>query len=173
MNSFTIHIQYTPEELHAAYKIHNKKVYPIGSKMLLILGLISILIGAGLLIYSYLSLAFTNWFAWFLIFYGVTVIIFYFWRANNMGKRMFKKMPDFAQPFEFTFSEKGVRIISANANSENSWSYYNNYIITPDLILIYPNKFRFNFFAKEHFTEEQFKVLQSWIRGNIPIPFKR
>jgi len=173
MEPFTIQIQYTAEELQQAYKIHNKKVYPIAGRLLLILGLISIVIGIPLLLYSYIWLSFINWFAWFLIIYGALVISIYIWRIRTMGKRMFSKMPDFAHPYEYTFSEKGIKAVSPSTNSDNNWSYYSRYCIAPDMILLYPNKFRFNFFAKKHFTEEQFKQLQDWVIENVPPAFKK
>jgi hypothetical protein len=169
MDSFKINIQYSYQELQAAYSIHYNKVYPIGSRLLLILGLISLVIGIGLLVYSYIAFSFTNWFAWFLIIYSIVLIVFYFWRFKTIGKRMFRKMPDFENPYEYTFSENGIQAASKNVNSDNRWSYYIKYFINSEMILLYPNKFRFNFFARKHFTDEQFALLQKWIKENIPV----
>jgi hypothetical protein len=173
MDAFTVRIQYTPEDLQRAYRIHNSKVYPVGSRLLLFLGLISLIIGGVLMLYSCFALKFTNWFAWFLIIYGIFIIGFYFWRIKTMGRRMFSKMPDFTHPYEYTFSEIGIKASSVFVNSDNLWNYYIRYCITPDMILLYPNKFRFNFFARKHFTEEQFKQLQAWIIENVPDTFKK
>jgi hypothetical protein len=173
MDSFTLSIKYTQEDLQKAYKIHFGKIYPLAGKLMLILGLISISIGVGLLLFSYLAINYTNWFAWFLVVYGIILIIYYFWRINTMGRRMFAKMPDMLHSYEYTFSENGIRVVSTSVQSDNSWNYYCRYYIAPDIILLYPNKFRFNFFDRKHFTEEQFTQLRSWVTRNVPPTFKK
>jgi hypothetical protein len=173
MESFTISIQYTPEDLQKAYKVHYSKVYPIAGRLLLILGIISLVFGAALLLYSYLGFSFTNWFAWFLIVYGLIIMAIYFWRVGTIGRRMFSKMPDFEYPYEYVFSDQGIKITSKNVNSENNWDYFSRYCITEDMILLYPNKFRFNFFARKYFTEEQFLQLRSWVTEKVPPAFKK
>lgn len=164
---FELTIQYTAGDLQRAYQIHYRKGYPVGSRLLMILGVISLVFGTVLMLYSYLSLHFTNWFAWFLVVYGVLVIVFYYWRFYTMGKRMFKKMPDFEHPYHYVFSEDGIRAQSVNVNSDNAWAYYNRCIIEEDMIILYPNRYRFNFFAKRHFSPEQFETLKKWVREKV------
>jgi hypothetical protein len=164
---FEVTIQYSAKDLQRAYQLHYQKGYPIGSRLLMILGVISLIIGGALLAYSYLYLQFSNPFAWFLIAYGVLMIMIYFWRFYTIGKRMFKKMPEFQHPYHYTFSEKGIKAESPLANSDNQWEYYNRCIISDDMILLLPNKFRFNFFARRHFTDEQFKMLRHWVEANV------
>lgn len=167
MQPFELTIQYSSDDLQKAYQLHYRKGYPISSRLLMILGVISLIIGSALLLYSYLWLFFTNWFAWFLVVYGILVVLFYYWRFYTMGQRMFKKMPDFEHPYHYTFSEKGIKAESTHINSDNNWEYYIRCVITDDMILLYPNKFRFNFFARRHFSDEQFKTLQQWARENV------
>jgi hypothetical protein len=173
LEAFSVTIQYTPEDLQQAYNIHYSKVYPVAGRLLLILGLISLVFGIGLLLYSYMAISFTNWFAWFLLVYGVVVIAIYIWRVRTVGKRMFAKMPDFLHPYEYTFSQKGILAAGMNVNSDNNWGYYTRYCHTPDMILLYPNKFRFNLYPRKHFTDEQYAQLFSWIVEHVPATFKK
>jgi hypothetical protein len=164
MESFSITIQFTAEDLQKAYRIHFRKGNTLRGRLLLILALISFGIGIVLLLYSYIALQFDNWFAWFLVVYGMLLLFLFFWRFNTMGKRMFRKMPDFKHPWEYTFSLEGVKATGKTASSENSWAHYVKGIITEDMILLYPNRFRFSFFDKQHFTDEQFAQLKDWAR---------
>jgi hypothetical protein len=164
---FEVTIQYSAKDLQRAYQLHYQKGYPLGSRLLMILGVISVIVGGALLAYSYLFLHFSNTFAWFLIFYGIFMIMFYFWRFYTIGKRMFKKMPEMQHPYHYTFSEHGIKAESPVASSNNQWEYYNQGIVSDDMIVLLPNKFRFNFFARRHFTEEQFKMLRHWVETNV------
>lgn len=167
MDSFKINIQYSDKDLQEAYKIHYTKIYPLGSRLLLIIGVIALFFGVALFTYSYFSLSFTNWFALFLVAYGIVVILFFYWRFATMGKRIFKKMPDFKNPYEYTFSEKGIKSVNANVNSENRWEYYIRSVVTDNIIMLYPNKLKFNFFSRRHFTNEQFLCLKNWVNKNV------
>jgi hypothetical protein len=172
MEAFTINIQITAEDLHQAYKIHVKKVYPVAGRLLLILGLLALAAGTGLLIYSRIRFSFINWTAGLFIAYGIFMIILHFWRVKTTGKKIAAKMPGIVQSIEYTFSENGIKVIGPDVNSDNSWSYYCRYCIMPEIILLYPDKFRFNFFAAKFFTGEQWEQLKSWIMANVPPSFK-
>jgi hypothetical protein len=167
MRDFDVTIQYSAEDLQQAYHLHYRKAFPVGSKLLLILGGIAFVFGLGLLLYSYLRLNFTNWFAWFLIIYAVLMVAFYYWRYYSMGKRMFKKMTDFQYPFQYHFSDKGIKVSNPNVNSDNKWSYYEKHIMDDDMILLYPNKLRFNFFARRHFEGAAFDELREFVTKNV------
>jgi hypothetical protein len=169
MEPFSITIQYTPEDLQQAYRLHNKKMFPVSSKLLLILAAISFFAGTTLLVYGYAGAGFVNWFARFLVVYGIALVLFYGWRVRTMGRRMFSKMPEFNTPYECTFSREGIRISNPAIQSNNAWHYYNHYIITDNMILLYPHKFRFNYFPRRCFTDGQFVQLRDWIIQYVPL----
>ena len=162
-------IQFTPDDLQLAYSVHYRKAYPLRSRMLLIVGGISFLIGLFLLAVQLYSGAttYTNWAAWFLLCYGVLIALLYFYNLRSIGKRMYNKMPDFKKPFHYTFTAERIEVKSENVNSQNNWEFYQSAMITPLVTMIYPNKFRFSMFPKHYFTDEEYETLRQWIKARI------
>ncbi|HNZ42047.1 MAG TPA: YcxB family protein [Bacteroidales bacterium] len=162
-------IHYTPEDLQMAYSTHLKKMYPVRSRMLLVIAAVSFIIGCILLFYEHKNGSddYTNWAAWFLIVYGVAIAALYFYNQHNLGKRMFSKMPDFAKPFSYVFSPEQIQVSSDNINNTNKWEFYQSALITSEIIMVYPNKFRFNLFPKKYFSDEEFELLKQWVRAKI------
>lgn len=162
-------IQYTPEDLQLAYTTHFRKIYPVRSRLLLIVSAISFVAGSVLLVYELIkgTTGYTNWAAWFLIAYGAIILILYFTNLRNVGKRMYSKMPDFEKPFNYVFSEEKIQVTSENVNNTNKWEFYQSALICPDVIMVYPNKFRFNLFPRKYFTNEEFETLILWIKAKV------
>ena len=86
---------------------------------------------------------------------------------KRLGVRMYKKMPDFKNPFNYKFTETNLEVSGTNVNSNNNWEYYQSALITPNVIMIYPNKFRFSLFPKIYFTDEEFSQLRKWVSAKI------
>lgn len=162
-------ILYTSGDLQLAYQTHFRKRYPIRSRLLLIIGAISFFIGLFLLVSQKhrFDIEYNNWASWFLLFYGVLIAFLYFFNLKNIGRRMYSKMPEFRSEFEYTYTEESISVKSENTNNNNKWEYYQNSIITKDVIIIYPNRFRFNLFPRKYFTEEEYNQLKNWIVSKI------
>ena len=162
-------ILFTPGDLQLAYSTHFRKAYPIRSRLLLIVGVISFIIGLILLVFQFYAggMNYTNWAAWFLLCYGVVIAVLYFYNLRNIGKRMYSKMPDFKNPFNYIFTPDSIQVKSENVNSTNNWEYYQSALISPEVIMIYPNKFRFSLFPKKYFTEEEYQTLKKWIINKV------
>jgi hypothetical protein len=164
METINVDITYTAADLQKSYTLHFKKMYPVKSKMLIIFGILIISLGAIMLL---LKSAFndTDWLPWFYVIFGVLAIIYHFWQYATIGKRMFKKLPDFKHAFHYVITDEGIQTASATASSEVKWEHYHKAIITDDLILLYPNKFRYNLFPKRFFLERDFKALYTKIKS--------
>ena len=80
---------------------------------------------------------------------------------------MFKKMHDFKSPYDYTFNSEGFTGIGKDLKSEASYTHFKKYIFSETLILLCPNKFRFNFFPKKYFTDEEYSQLKEWIKIKI------
>ena len=152
--------------MQKSYDVFYKKVYSVRTYLLLAFGIISFLAGVGFLIHSVIF-EFTNYFSWFLIVYGLFLIVYHFIRLKTTGKRMFKKLHDFSSPFDYIFNSEGFSGKGSETKSESTWNYFKKYIINDDIILLCPNKFRFNFFPKKYFTDEEFGQLKIWIKAKI------
>jgi hypothetical protein len=144
-------------------------MYPVRSRLLLIIGALSFLVGAMLLTFQFFSKThdYTNWASWFLLCYGFVIAVLYFYNLKRIGKRMYAKMPDFKNPFNYKFTADNIVVTAENVNSNNNWEYYQSALISPDVIMIYPNKFRFSLFPKTYFTEEEFNQLKTWVKAKI------
>jgi hypothetical protein len=169
MESIEKTILFKSEDLQLAYTTHFRKMYPVRSRLLLIVGFISFLIGALLLVFQYASGTHNNinWASWFLVCYGIIIALLYFYNLKRIGKRMYKKMPDFKNPFNYKFTAEDITVKAENVNSNNNWEYYQSALISPDVIMIYPNKFRFSLFPKTYFTEEEFNQLKTWVAAKV------
>ena len=169
MESIEKTILFTPEDLQLAYTTHFRNVYPVRSRLLLIVGFISFLIGAILLTFQFISGTQNNinWASWFLVIYGVIIALLYFYNLKRLGKRMYSKMPDFKNPFTYKITSVNIEVKAENVNSNNNWGYYQSALITAEVIMIYPNKFRFSLFPKKYFTEEEFSEMKKWISASV------
>jgi len=98
---------------------------------------------------------------------GIITICYYYWMYKTMGKRMFKKMPDFSNEYHYDFSNEGINIKSKTIDSDVKWDYYKSALISNDIILLYPNKLRFNLFPKQNFSQKQYDWLISIIKSKI------
>lgn len=167
MESIDIEITYTADDLQKSYKAHFNRQYPIRSKLVLILGILLIILGILLIAIEnatnkseILGISYAG--------LGVASILYFFWNSNTLGKRMYKKMPDFRLPYHYKITTESILITNKNITTEVKWEHFTNSLITDDMILIYPNKFRYNLFPKRYFTDEQFVKLVSLIRENVP-----
>ena len=169
MDKIEKNIQYSPGDLQLAYTTHFRRIYPVRSRLLLFVSAVSFIVGGALLIYettrSYAAV--TNWAAWFLLAYGAIIAVLYFYNLRTVGKRMYSKMPDFKKPFNYVFSAESVQVSSENVNSTNKWEFYQSALISSGVIMVYPNKFRFNLFPKKYFSDEEYEMLKQWIRAKI------
>jgi hypothetical protein len=162
-------IKYTPEDLQLAYTTHFRRMYPVRSRLLIVVSIISLIAGCVFIIYDLKkgSNIYGNWAAWFLICYGIIIGILYFYNLRTVGKRMYSKMPDFEKPFNYVFTDEKIQVSSETINSNNTWEYYQTALISSEVIMVYPNKFRFNLFPKKYFTNEEYEMLKQWIRAKI------
>ena len=169
MESIEKSILFTSDDLQLAYTTHFRKMYPVRSRLLLIIGIISFLIGALLLIFQFFSKVsdYTNWASWFLLCYGLIIIFLFYFNLKRIGKRMYSKMPDFKTPFQYKFTAENIEVKAENVNSDNKWEHYQTALISAEVIMVYPNKFRFSLFPKKYFTEEEFSQLKQWVIARV------
>ena len=166
MEKFSININYNYSDLQIAYNLHFKKLYPIKSRLLLLFGALLVIIGLLLcFLDNHLEKSILLGVLYSIL--GIITICYYYWMYKTMGKRMFKKMPDFSNEYHYDFSNEGINIKSKTIDSDVKWDYYKSALISNDIILLYPNKLRFNLFPKQNFSQEQYDWLISIIKSKI------
>jgi hypothetical protein len=166
MESIKVTIQYGPEDLQSAYALHFRKLYPVRSRMVLILGTILVFFGILLVVLQSLT-GLISWMPWAFLLYGILVIAYYYWRYGRMGKTAFKKLVNFHYPFTFTISPEGLNTVGKNVSSNNNWNYYQIAIVTDRMIILYPNKLNLVMLPKKYFSDEEFSQLTEWVRTNV------
>ena len=174
MEAIRCTINYLPKDLQKAYMIHYKHNHPLKRWLVPALSALLILLGVFLLFItkSRESVNDRSWFivACFFIVYALIFLVYYVRKMKMLGRTMFNKMPEFKNSFDYTFSADGIVSKSKDfVSSDVKWSYYQEAIIDKDIVLLFPNKFRFNFYHKRYFSEEEFKQLKTWTQDNIPV----
>lgn len=166
MENFSIDITYNYSNLQTAYNLHFNKLYPIKSKLLWLFSILLIIVGI-MLCFINKQLETSMLLGVVYIILGVISLCYCFWIYKTMGKRMFKKMPDFSNEFHYDFSNDGINIKSKTICTDVKWEYYKHAIISDDMILLYPNKLKFNIFPKRNFSNEQYNCLADKIKSKI------
>jgi len=167
MGSIKVSIIFFPEDLQKAYMIHYKKNYPFRSLLIPVICAFLILIAIFLLLVSKPG-EYSHTLALFFIAYALVFIVYFIWKMKTLGKRMFNKIHEFKNTFEYEFSEEGVMAkCEGLVSSDIRWGYYHDAIIDKDMVLLYPNKLKFNFFHKRYFTEDGFEQLKVWVKSNV------
>lgn len=166
MEPIEIEITYTADDLQKSYKAHFNKQYPIRSKLVLFMGILLIILGL-LLVAIENATSKSNWLGISYSGLGAIAIIYYLWNSNTLGKRMYNKMPDFKLPYHYKITSEGINITNKSISTDVKWDHFWNSLITDDMILIYPNKYRYNLFPKRYFTDEQFQQLAKLIKENV------
>jgi hypothetical protein len=168
MESIKVTIQYSPEDLQNAYALHFRKLQPVRSRLVLILGAILVFFGILLVVLQSLS-GIISWMSWAFLLYGMLVVAYYYWRFGRMGKVAFKKLVNFHFPFTFTITPEGLDTVGKNVSSNNTWDYYQIAIVTEHMIILYPNKMHLVFLPKKYFSDIEFSQLTDWVRNNVKV----
>src|SRR6476619_3763268 len=102
----TITFKYTPQLLQKAHELHYKKFFPLRGKIILILGLLAV--WAGVLLALVKGGGNNLWYSVPLILYGGVAIGVHFFMTRTIGKRAFKKLKDYQDPFTISIGEDGL-----------------------------------------------------------------
>lgn len=162
MDTIKCTINYSPEDLQKAYMLHYKKFHPARRWLVPVLVAFIIIIGIFLLLVTHFGE--THFFiAIFCVLYALLFGILYTWRIRTLGRRMFRKMFEFGKTYEYEFTEKSILAKAEGLiSSDVNWEYYRHAIIDKNMIVLLPNKLKFNFYHKRHFTAEQFEQIKKW-----------
>ena len=114
------------------------------------------------------SSGYAPFFVAFFFLYGIFLLIWYGIRIRTLGRRMFNKMPDFDYVYEYEYCDSGYKVSSEKIKNEINWSYYSKALLGNDMIMLYPNRVRFNFFPRRVFRDSEFEQLKIWVRQNVP-----
>jgi hypothetical protein len=170
MLNISLTILYTARDLQKGYLLHLRKIRPFRSRLILILGIVLVVIG--------LLLFLLNWYKpdtdflslflrWFFVTYGIVVVGFYFWSMHTIGKRMFKKMPDFQHPYTYTITEQGIVTKGKEILSVVEWGHFKKYVADDEMILLYPNELRFHLFPKKYFSGDDYALFKDWVEKRV------
>ncbi|MBI4931741.1 MAG: YcxB family protein [Bacteroidetes bacterium] len=166
MEPIVLDIKYSPEDLQKSYELHYKVYYPVRSKLLLILGILLIVVGGLLFFIDYIRQE-SEWLSWFYIVLGGLSVVYHFWKISTMGKKMFRRMPDFQASHNFIINDAGVNGKSATMSSEVKWEHYKEAVLASEMILLYINPFRFNIFPKKFFKNGEFEKLKEIVISKV------
>ncbi|MEO5673687.1 MAG: YcxB family protein [Chitinophagales bacterium] len=161
----TITYKYTPHLLQQAHELHYRKFFPLRGKIILILGLLSA--WAGLLLLLIKGGGKNLWYSVPLIIYGIVAIILHFYISRTVGKRAFKKLKQYHEPFSISADDDGLIIEIKNKQYEVPWNGLKKALMTDDLILLYPNDAVFFIFPRVNFSANGFDEFRNKVKENI------
>ena len=165
----TIQFQYTPQLLQRAHELHYKKFFPLRGKVILILGILSA--WSGLLLLLVKGGGKNLWYSVPLIIYGVVAVILHFYTNRTIGKRAFKKLKDYHDPFTMRIDESGVEISIGEQPYALQWDKIQKALLTDEMILLYPNDKVFFIFPEENFTPQDFSDFRIMAKERVSKTF--
>ena len=163
--SMTITFKYTPQLLQRAHEVHYKKFFPLRGKIILILGLLAV--WAGVLLALVKGGGNNLWYSIPLITYGLIAIAIHFFMTKTIGKRAFKKLKDYHEPFSMSIEEEGLIIEIKAKQYEVPWSNLKKALITDELILLYPSDAVFFIFPRGNFSGSEFEEFKMLVREKV------
>ena len=150
-----IQFQYTPSILQLAHELHYKKFFPLRGKIILIFGILSA--WAGLLLLLVKGGGNNLWYSVPLIVYGVIAVVLHFYTNRTIGKRAFKKLKEYHNPFTIKIDEEGIEISIHAQPYSLPWNKILKALITEEMILLYPSDKVFFIFPKENFSGNEYE----------------
>lgn len=164
-----ITFQYTPQVLQQAHEIHYKKFFQFQSRLPLILGFMA---GwAGLLLLLILGKEGNKFLSISLIFSGVIAIIIYFWMLKTIGKRVYKKIPQYHDPFMIAINDQLILMTIHGETFELPWESIKKAVVTNNNVLLYPTDRMFYIFPKRNFSNNEFEEFEELVRNKVPAIF--
>jgi len=161
----TITFKYTPQLLQLAHELHYKKFLPLRGKIILILGLLSL--WAGLLLLLVKGSGSGLWYSVPLIAYGVIAVIIHFYISKTIGKRAYKKLTAYHDPFSISIDNEGLIIEIKTKQYELPWTDIKKALLTKDHIMLYPSDAVFFIFPAENFRGNEFAEFEELIREKV------
>jgi len=160
-----ITFHYTPQLLQRAHELHYKKFFPLRGKIILYLGLLAA--WAGILLSLVKGGGRNLWYSVPLIVYGVVAVILHFYISKTIGRRAFKKLKDYHEPFSISVNEEGLIIEIKMKQYEVPWDNLKKALIADELILLYPNDAVFFIFPKENFSGNEFDEFEMIVKEKV------
>lgn len=150
-----ITFQYTPRILQRAHELHYKKFFQFQSRLPMILGFLSI--WAGLLLFLILGKDGNKFLSISLVAFGLIAIAVYYWMMKTIGKRVYKKLTGYRDPFEIDINPQSINMTIRQTSYAIPWEDVTKAVIAPDVILLYPTDRMFYIFPKNNFDGNEFE----------------
>ncbi|WMJ74608.1 hypothetical protein RCC89_15760 [Cytophagaceae bacterium ABcell3] len=165
MQPFKLSINYQAEDLQKAFETHFFTFHPHRTRLMLYLALAMIALG---IVLEFVYANGDSFTAHFLLIYGTFVLFYYIWKTKSMGKRLYKKLPEYQAPIVYEVSDQGLSIETHKGAVEHDWKDMNRALVKDDIILVYPNDSGFHIFMKKHLKGEEFAKLKGLVEKKVP-----
>ena len=159
----TVTFRYTPQLLQRAHELHYKKFFPLRGRAILFLGLFSMASGIVLLFAKEVS----YWLSIPLIIYGVTAVAIHYYHLRTLGKRAYKKLKEYHDPFTMTIDDEVVGLAIHGQAYSIPWSDLAKALVSDEMVLLYPNDSMFFIFPKSQFRREEYDAFREMVRKKI------
>ena len=160
-----ITFQYSPRILQQAHELHYKKFFQFQSRLPMILGFLSI--WAGLLLFLILGKDGNKFLSISLVAFGLIAIAIYYWMMKTIGKRVYKKLTGYRDPFVIDINPQNINMTVRETSYEIPWEDVKKALIAPELILLYPTDRMFYIFPKNNFEGNEFEGFEQLVRRKV------
>lgn len=93
----------------------------------------------------------------------------HFIMMRNMGKRAFKRLSKYKEPFYFTIDENGFSMKYEEAENYFQWNELSRAALSDKMILLYPTDKMFFIFPRADFSENDFDLFSSRVKAGVKV----
>jgi hypothetical protein len=105
---------------------------------------------------------------------GLLVLARYWYSYSVLPRSYFRSNPKFREPYELTFSDKGILFRSKGVESRVEWDFYTKVLETPDYFFLVYGKDMFSLLPKRALREHgQESALRELLRRKFGAKLKR
>jgi hypothetical protein len=162
-----VRFEYSPQNLQAAHELHYRKFFPLQGKSLLWFGILLLWCGTLLILIEGKG---ANLFVIIpIMIFALCGIVMHLIMMRRIGKRAFKKLSKYREPFFFTIDENGFSMKYEESENYFLWNDLSKAAISDKMILLYPTDKMFFIFPKDGFSETDFDLFSSWVKTGVKL----
>lgn len=165
-SDIVIRFQYSPQLLQAAHLLHYRTFFPLRGRALLLVGVVVIVCGAVLLLVPVVN----AWMGPALLVYGLALIGFHYYYFATMGRRVYRRLQEYHEPFEVRIGEQGITLNLNRQDINIPWNRFVKSASDDQYTLLYPNDKAFFVFPRRFFAPGDYERFRQRVEQQLRKP---
>lgn len=163
----SIPFNYREEDFREAYAVHQRSQGGWRRYSTLFWGIMITLISLYYLVQK--SDGRTTLFLVLVILYGLSLVGFHFWQQKTLGARMFKRFPEFHEPFHLLFTDQMLVLSSPKVSTTMHFSQYQKIYSNDHVLVLYMDSQKFHILPKRIFNDKQYNNLLAGLKKHSQV----